>query len=73
LADRRSIFVKLLSANHTLTYFLVDISQMAVVRAVRDQFIVTQQPPASSAVEVRRLVREAWLIEIEAIAVIPDG
>src|SRR5262249_44700611 len=54
------------------TYFLLDISQIAVVRAVRDQYINTQQPPASSAVEVRRLFRDDVLIEIEAIAVIPD-
>ena len=54
------------------TYFLLDISQIAVVRAVRDQYINTQQPPASSAVEVRRLFRDDVLIEVEAIAVIPD-
>jgi reactive intermediate/imine deaminase len=55
-----------------LTYFLLDISQIAVVRAVRDQYINTQQPPASSAVEVRRLFRDDVLIEVEAIAVISD-
>ena len=54
------------------TYFLLDISQIPVVRAVRDQYINTQQPPASSAVEVRRLFRDDVLIEVEAIAVIPD-
>lgn len=55
-----------------LTYFIIDISQMQVVREVRDQFLNTQNPPASSAVEVRRLVMEDWLIEVEAIAVVPD-
>jgi enamine deaminase RidA (YjgF/YER057c/UK114 family) len=30
-----------------------------------------ERPPASSAVEVRRLVREEFLIEVEAIAAIP--
>jgi reactive intermediate/imine deaminase len=55
-----------------LTYFLLDISQIAVVRAVRDQYINTQQPPASSAVEVRRLFRDDVLIEVEAIAVIVE-
>ena len=53
-----------------LTYFLTDIAQIAAVRAVRDRYITTQPPPASSAVEVRRLVRDDLLIEIEAIAVI---
>jgi reactive intermediate/imine deaminase len=55
-----------------LTYFLLDISQIAVVRTVRDQFINTHQPPASSAVEIRRLFRDGLLIEVEAIAVIPE-
>ncbi|MBI5563824.1 MAG: RidA family protein [Chloroflexi bacterium] len=54
-----------------LTYFLLDISQIQIVRQVRDQFVNVQQPPASSAVEVRRLFRDDLLIEIEAIAVIP--
>src|SRR5215212_7599194 len=54
------------------TYFLLDISQIAAVRAVRDQYINTQRPPASSAVEVRRLFRDDVLIEVEAIAVIPE-
>jgi reactive intermediate/imine deaminase len=55
-----------------LTFFLLDISQIAVVRAVRDQYINTQQPPASSAVEVRRLGRDDLLIEVEVIAVLPE-
>ncbi|KAB8141066.1 RidA family protein [Chloroflexia bacterium SDU3-3] len=55
-----------------LTFFLTDIGQIAAVRAVRDRYINTQQPPASSAVEVRRLARDGLLVEVEAIAVIPD-
>jgi reactive intermediate/imine deaminase len=54
-----------------LTIFAVDITQIPAIRAVRDRYINTEQPPASTAVEVRRLVREEFLIEIEAIAVIP--
>ena len=54
-----------------LTYYLLDISQIQMVREVRDQFVNVQQPPASSAVEVRRLFRDDVLIEIEAIAVVP--
>jgi reactive intermediate/imine deaminase len=54
-----------------LTYYLLDISQIPIVREVRDQFVNTQHPPASSAVEVRRLFRDGLLIEIEAIAVVP--
>ncbi|PEQ99870.1 enamine deaminase RidA [Bacillus cereus] len=48
-----------------LTFFLTDISQMAIV----DQYIDTNNPPASSAVEVRKLINDNLLIEIEAIAV----
>jgi reactive intermediate/imine deaminase len=54
-----------------LSYFMLDISQIAVVRAIRDQFVNVENPPASTAVEVRRLFRDDILIEIEAIAVIP--
>lgn len=52
-----------------LTFFLTDISQMAIVRDIRDQYIDTKNPPASSAVEVRKLINDNLLIEIEAIAV----
>jgi enamine deaminase RidA (YjgF/YER057c/UK114 family) len=53
-----------------LTYYLVDATQLPVVREVRDQYVNIQQPPASTAVEVRRLVRDDLLIEVEAIAVV---
>jgi enamine deaminase RidA (YjgF/YER057c/UK114 family) len=53
-----------------LNYYLVDATQLPVVREVRDQYVNTQQPPASTAVEVRRLVRDDLLIEVEAVAVI---
>ncbi|ERM18211.1 RidA family protein [Brevibacillus laterosporus] len=52
-----------------LTFFLTDISQMPVVRDIRDQYINTMNPPASSAVEVRKLIKDELLIEVEAIAV----
>ncbi|WP_223068898.1 RidA family protein [Paenibacillus caui] len=46
-----------------LTFFLTDISQMQVVRDIRDQYVNTLNPPASSAVEVRKLIRDDLLIE----------
>lgn len=52
-----------------LTFYVLDASQMPAVREVRDLYINTQQPPASTAVEVRRLVRDEFLIEVEAVAV----
>jgi reactive intermediate/imine deaminase len=53
-----------------LTFYLVDATQLPIVREIRDQYVNTQQPPASTAVEVRRLVHDDVLIEVEAIAVV---
>jgi enamine deaminase RidA (YjgF/YER057c/UK114 family) len=54
-----------------LNYFMLDISQIQTVREVRDRFVNPHNPPASSAVEVRRLVRDDLLIEVDAVAVVP--
>ena len=40
-------------------------------RAVRDEFVITTNPPASSLVQVSGLVCPEWLIEVEAITVAP--
>ena len=53
-----------------LTFYIADMSQMQAVRNVRDRYIDLERPPASSAIEVKQLVRPEWLIEIDAIAVI---
>ncbi len=55
-----------------LTFYLTDVSRIGVVREVRDRFVDLQHPPASTAVEVRRLVREDFLIEVDAVAVVPE-
>lgn len=55
-----------------LNVFLSDFSEVSALRGVRDRFVNLQQPPASTAVAVKRLFREEFLIEIDAIAVIPD-
>lgn len=54
-----------------LNYYLLDASQVAVVREVRESFVNMASPPASTLVEVRRLAREDFLVEIEAIASVP--
>ena len=54
-----------------LTVYLVDATQMPAVREVRDRYVDTARPPASTAVEVRRLVRDDLLVEVEAVAVLP--
>lgn len=55
-----------------LNYYFSDITQLATVREVRDKFINTGNPPTSTAVEVKRLFREPFLIEVEAVAVVPE-
>lgn len=55
-----------------LNSYFVDIKHVPVFREVRDKYINAAHPPVSTAVEVRRLVREEWLLEVEAIAVIPE-
>jgi reactive intermediate/imine deaminase len=52
-----------------LDYFLRDVSQIASVRAIRDDYVDTDQPPASTLVEVSGLFRPEALIEIQAVAI----
>ena len=54
-----------------LGYFTTDVSQIQGIRTIRDQFINTKTPPASTLVQVNKLFRDDVLIEIEATAVIP--
>jgi enamine deaminase RidA (YjgF/YER057c/UK114 family) len=57
-----------------LNYFCaesVDPAQMALVRPIRDRYVDTVHPPVSTFVVVKRLVRPEWLIEVEAVAVVP--
>ena len=53
-----------------LGFYLLDLAGFDVVRAVRDRFIDTQRPPASTAVAVAGLVSPQFLIEVDAIAVV---
>lgn len=52
------------------SYFL-DIFQLPTFREVRDKYIDLKNPPSSTAVQVSRLFRPEFLIEVEAVAVIP--
>jgi enamine deaminase RidA (YjgF/YER057c/UK114 family) len=51
-----------------LTLFVLDLSELATVRAVRDEFVDTARAPTSSLVQVAGLVRPGALIEVEAVA-----
>ena len=48
----------------------VDRAEVPKLRAIRDRYVDTAKPPASTLVFVTRLARAGWLIEIEAIAAI---
>lgn len=54
-----------------LTFFLTDFADLSEMRAVRDEFVNVDAPPASSAVQVAGLVHADLMIEVEAIAVAP--
>jgi enamine deaminase RidA (YjgF/YER057c/UK114 family) len=51
------------------SYFL-DLSHLPEFREVRDKYIHLKNPPASTAVQVPRLFRPEFLVEIEAVAVV---
>jgi enamine deaminase RidA (YjgF/YER057c/UK114 family) len=51
-----------------LTVFVTRLDELETFRRVRDEFVDTARPPASSLVQVAGLVRPELLIEIEAIA-----
>lgn len=55
-----------------LNYYLVDMSQLRAVVEVRDRYVNTDHPPASTAVEVRKLALDDLLLEIEAVASLPS-
>jgi len=50
--------------------YLVDVSHLAEFREVRDKYVNVKNPPTSTAVQVPRLARPEFLVEIEAVAVV---
>jgi len=57
-----------------LNSYLVDLSpsHLAEFREVRDKYVNVKDPPASTAVQVQRLFRPEFLVEIEAVAVVKN-
>ncbi|WNG33466.1 RidA family protein [Archangium violaceum] len=53
-----------------VTNYLVDFGHLPVFYEVRDRYVNTSAPPASTAVQVSGLPRGA-LLEVEAVAVLP--
>ena len=52
-----------------LNYFLTDVTQITAVRTIRDEYVDTKRPPASTLVQVNGLFRPEVMVEIEAVAV----
>jgi enamine deaminase RidA (YjgF/YER057c/UK114 family) len=50
----------------------VDPAQVPIVREIRDKYVNTANPPTSTFVVVKRLVRPEWLIEVDAVAVVQN-
>lgn len=80
-AQARAVFGNLATALETagagwadvvkLTFYVVDVSEVATIRAVRDEFVDRDRPPTSTLVEVAGLVHPDLLLEIEAVAWLP--
>ena len=55
-----------------LNFYLTDGSDIQVLREVRDTYVNREQPPASTLVIVKELLRPELLVEVDAIAVTKD-
>jgi enamine deaminase RidA (YjgF/YER057c/UK114 family) len=50
----------------------VDQAEVPKLRAIRNRYVNTEKPPASTLVVVSRLAQPGWLIEIEAVAALEE-
>jgi enamine deaminase RidA (YjgF/YER057c/UK114 family) len=50
---------------------LRDVGQIGALRAIRDEYVDTSNPPASTLVEVSSLFSPDVLVEIQAVATKP--
>jgi enamine deaminase RidA (YjgF/YER057c/UK114 family) len=55
-----------------LNFYLISLADVGAVRMARDEFVDTDNPPASSLIQVAGLVLPDARIEIDALAVISD-
>ena len=55
-----------------LNFYLLDATNLQIVRDVRDTYVNREQPPASTLVVVKQLFRPELLVEVDAIAVAKD-
>ena len=55
-----------------LNNYLVDMQHLPVFREVRDKYIDTAAPPASTTIAISNLARPGALIEVELVAIVPE-
>ena len=56
-----------------LTNFLIDLrSDLQTFRDVRDRYVNTASPPAGTTIQVPALARMGALLEVEAVALLPE-
>jgi len=55
-----------------VTCYFVDMAHLPLYFEVRNSYVDTAAPPASTAVQIVKLARNGALFEIEAIAVVPS-
>jgi 2-iminobutanoate/2-iminopropanoate deaminase len=54
-----------------LTYYLVNMDDFSILDRVRREYLTETPYPASTAVEVARLLDRDWLLEVSAVALLP--
>jgi enamine deaminase RidA (YjgF/YER057c/UK114 family) len=54
------------------TNYFVDIAHLPILLEVRNLYVDTKAPPASTALQIVKLAHEGALFELEAIAVVPQ-
>jgi 2-iminobutanoate/2-iminopropanoate deaminase len=53
-----------------MNIYMLDVSQLAVFREIRNRYVNTENPPASTLVGVVALARADFLVEVEVIAIL---
>ncbi|HLX41798.1 MAG TPA: RidA family protein [Bryobacteraceae bacterium] len=54
-----------------MNIYVLDTAELPALREIRDRYVNTANPPVSTLVGVVRLARAEFLVEIEAVAVLP--
>jgi enamine deaminase RidA (YjgF/YER057c/UK114 family) len=54
-----------------LNNYLIDMAHLPLYFEVRDRYVDTKNPPASTTIQISKLARDGALYEVEAIAVVP--